>query len=76
MDHHGLGGDVTLLDPRDHDGPGDRHIGNRVRDHLGGCLQRSLLRPLIGHVRGQDPDRRSRPDHERTTADDGHTALD
>ena len=76
MDHHGLGCDVTLLDPRDHDGPGDRHIADRIRDDLCGGLQRGLLGPLIGHVRCEGPDRHSRADHDRATAEDGHTTTD
>ena len=44
VDDDGLGRDMALLDPRDHHGPGDRHVADRIRDHLGRRLQRGLLR--------------------------------
>jgi hypothetical protein len=67
---------MALLDPGDHDRPRDRQVAHRFVDDLRRRLQGRLRRPLRRHVRGQDPDRRSRPDHERTTADDGHTTPD
>jgi hypothetical protein len=67
---------MTLLDPGDHHGPGNCHVAGWFFDNLGRRLQRRVGGPLRRHIRGEDSDRRSGPDHERTTADDGHTTPD